>query len=117
MTLAPKLLAPAALVATLAAGTWFLGAVVATTTVAAIGLGAAWFGVCCVLAWRAGSARPALRRWLNGTLAVCALAGAFAFWWTTIRETEFNEPIVTGVPASKVPQGELGPIDPLAPQE
>lgn len=112
-----RLLACAAVILVLSAGVWFLGAVVAPTTWSAIGLGAAWFLVCCAIAWRAGKARPALRLALSGTLVACAAAGAFGFWWTTIRETEFNEPVVTGVPASKLPAGEIGPVDPLAPQE
>jgi hypothetical protein len=116
MRLAAKLLTPPLVVATLVAGVWFLGAVVAPSTEAAIALGAAWFVACVVAAWFVGRARPELRWWLSGTLVTCALAGAAGFWLTTIRETEVNEPIVTGVPASKVPASELGTVDPLAPQ-
>lgn len=116
MRLAPKLLAPPAVLLTLGAGVWFLGAVVASTTEAAIGLGAAWFAVCVVIALLVSRIRPQLRWWLRGTLIACALAGAFGFWFTTIRVTEVDEPLVTGVPASQLPQSERAPVDPLAPQ-
>lgn len=111
-----KLLAPLAVALTLVAGVWFLGASVAPTTMSAIGLGLAWFVVCGAIAWRIGRARPALRWPLGGTLVACAALGMGGFWWTTIRETEVDEPVVTGVPASELPAGELGPVDPLAPQ-
>jgi hypothetical protein len=116
MRLAAKLVAPPVVVVTLAAGVWFLGAVVAPSTLSAIVLGGVWFAVCGALAWLVGRARPELRLWLNGTVVACAVAGLAGLWWTTVRETEVNEPIVTGVPASKLPAGELGPVDPLAPQ-
>lgn len=109
-----RLLTPLAVVAALAAGVWFLGAVVAATTQAAILLGIAWFVVCCLVSVAIGRARPELRAWLAGTLVACAAAGTFGFWWTTIRETEVNETVATGIPASRV--GSLGTGDPLAPQ-
>jgi len=98
MKLAGKLLAPPAVVVTLATGVWFLGAFVAPTTNSAIALGAGWFVVCAVIAWLVGRARSELRWWLTGTLVACAVAGLAGFWWTTVRETEVDEPIVTGVP-------------------
>lgn len=111
-----KLLAPPAVVVALVAGVWFLGAVVAPTTVSAIALGGVWFAVCGVLCVLVARSRPELRLWLAGTLVACAVAGLAGLWWTTVRETEVDEPIVTGVPASKAPAEDLGGVDPLAPQ-
>jgi len=116
VSLPAKLLTPPVVVLTLLAGVWFLGAVVAPTTMSAIGLGAAWFAICIALCALAARWRRELRWWLGATLVACAVAGLAGFWWTTIRESEFNEPIPTGVPASQLPAGELGPVDPLAPQ-
>ena len=65
---------------------------------------------------RFGKARPELRLWLRGTFLACSALAVVGFWWTSIRETEVNERIVTGVPASQVAAADLGVADPLAPQ-
>ena len=116
MSLAQKLLAPPLVVLTLVAGVWFWSGVVAPGYWTAIGFGIAWFLVCSVIFGRAGKARPPLRPWLRGTFLACSAAALAGFWWTSIRETEVNERVATGVPASEVKAADLGVSDPLAPQ-
>ena len=116
MTVSPKLFAPPLVVLTLALGVWFWSGVVAPDYWTTIGFGVAWFVVCSMIFGRLGKGHPELRWWLRGTFLACAVLAVGVFYWTSVRETEFNEPVVTGVPASKVPAGELGPVDPLAPQ-
>jgi hypothetical protein len=116
MSLWQKLLAPPLVVLTLAAGVWFWSGVVAPDYWTTIGFGVAWFVACSVIFGRIGKARPQLRPWVRGTFLACSAAAVVGFWWTSIRETEVNERIVTGVPASEVAAAELGAVDPLAPQ-
>jgi hypothetical protein len=108
-----KLLAPPLVVLTLVAGVWFWSGVVAPGYWTTIGSGVAWFLVCSVIFGRIGKARPQLRWWLRGTFLACSVAALAGFWWTSIRETEVNERVVTGVPASEI--AAIG-VDPLAPQ-
>ena len=110
-----KLLAPPFVVLTLAAGVWFWSGVVAPGYWTAIGFGVAWFVVCSVIFGRVGKARPELRWWLRGTFLACSVAALVGFWWTSIRETEVNEQVVTGVPGEPA-RRTLGAVDPLAPQ-
>ncbi len=114
--LAQKLLAPPLVVATLVVGVWFWSGVVAPDYWTTIGFGAAWFVVCSVIFGRIGKARPDVRWWLRGTFLACSVAALAGFWWTSIRETEVDEQVATGVPASQVAAAELGGVDPLAPQ-
>ena len=116
MSLATKLLAPLFVVVTLVAGLWFWSGVVAPGYWSAIGFGVAWFVACSMIFGRIGKSRPPLRPWLRGTFLACSAIAVVGFWWTSIRETEVNEQIVTGVAASEVPAAELGASDPLAPQ-
>ncbi len=109
-----KLLAPPLVVLTLVAGVWFWGGVVAPDYWTTIGFAIAWFLVCSVLFGRLGKARPPLRPWLRGTFLACSAAALAGFWWTSIRETEVDERVATGVPASQV--AGPGGADPLAPQ-
>jgi hypothetical protein len=109
-----KLLAPPLVVATLVAGVWFWAGVVAPGYWTTIGFGAGWFVVCSAIFGRVGKARPQLRPWLRGTFLACSAAALVGFWWTSIRETEVDEAIATGVPASQ--GADLGVADPLAPQ-
>ena len=69
-----RIAAAIALVALLAVGIWFFGAVLATSTVAAIALSGGWLVACAVLAELAARRRPRLRWTLRGTLAVFAAA-------------------------------------------
>ncbi len=117
MSLAPKLLAVPFVIVVLAAGVWFWSGVVAPDYWTTIGFGVAWFVVCSVLFGRIGKARPELRWWVRGTFLACSVLAVAGFWWTSIRETEVNERVVTGVPASEVSNADLGgAADPLAPQ-
>jgi hypothetical protein len=116
MRIAAKLGVAIGIVALLTFGVWFLGAIVATAYLSAIALGAAWILVCGVGLELAGRRRPALRWTVRGTLAVFAVVGAAALYWTTVRETVVDEEIVTGVPASRLAPSERGAVDPLAPQ-
>ena len=65
---------------------------------------------------RIAKTRPELRPWLRGTFLACSALAIVGFWWTSIRETEVNEQVVSGVPASELSKAELGANDPLAPQ-
>jgi hypothetical protein len=116
MSLAAKLLAPPFVVVTLVAGLWFWSGVVAPGYWTAIGFGVAWFVACSMIFGRVGKSRPPLRPWLRGTFLACSAFAVVGFWWTSVRETEVNERIVTGVAASELPAAELGAVDPLAPQ-
>lgn len=116
MTLPAKLLAPPLVVLTLVVGVWFWSGVVAPGYASAIGFGVAWFVACSVLFGRIGKNRPALRWWLRGPFLACSVAALFAFYWTSIREVEVNETIVTGVAASELPAAQQPAVDPLAPQ-
>ncbi len=115
MTLLSKLLAPLAVIATLAAGTWFWGGVVAPGYTSAVVLVAAWFVLCSVLFGRAGKARPELRWWLRGTFLACSAVSLVAFYMTSLRDTVVNETLPDAVPASQL-ASEPGDLDPLAPQ-
>lgn len=114
MSLAAKLLAVPLVVLTIAAGLWFWSGVVAPGYWSTIVLGVLWFVACSVLFGRIGQRRPELRPWVRGTFLACSVAAAFAFYWTSVRDTVVDEEIVTGVPASRggLPAGG----DPLAPQ-
>jgi len=117
MSPAAKLLAPPFVVVTLVAGLWFWSGVVAPGYWSAIGFGVAWFVACSMIFGRIGKSRPPLRPWLRGTFLACSAIAVVGFWWTSVRETEVSEQIVTGVAASKVPAAEFGGTsDPLAPQ-
>lgn len=114
--LAQKLVAPPLVVLTLVVGVWFWSGVVAPDYWTTIGFGVAWFLVCSVIFGRVGKARPRLRLALRGTFLACSAAAVVGFWWTSLRETEVNEWVVTGVPASQLAAVDLGAADPLAPQ-
>ena len=114
MSLAAKLLAVPLVVLTIVAGLWFWSGVVAPGYWSTIILGVLWFVACSVLFGRIGKARPELRPWVRGTFLACSVAAAFAFYWTSVRDTVVDERIVTGVPASQA--AAPGGGDPLAPQ-
>ncbi|MBA3747325.1 MAG: DM13 domain-containing protein [Solirubrobacterales bacterium] len=116
MSRAPKLLAPVGVVVALVAGLWFWSGQVAPGYFSAIAFGVLWFVVCSIAFGRIGKRRPELRWWLRGPFLACSLVACVAFYWTSIRETEFNETIVTGVAASELPAADQPAVDPLAPQ-
>ena len=111
-----RLLTAPLVVVTLVTGLWFWSGVVAPGYWSAIVLGVAWFVACSVIFGRAGKTLPVLRPWLRGTFLACSVAALAGFWWTSLRDTVVDEPVVTGVPASKLKPGELRVADPLAPQ-
>jgi len=116
MSRAAKLLAVPAVVLVLLAGLWFWSGVVAPGYWSTIVLGVLWFLACSVLFGRVGKARPELKPWVRGTFLACSAAAAFAFYWTSVRDTVVDEEVVMGVPASQAPKEALGAGDPLAPQ-
>ena len=110
MSLAAKLTAVALVVLTIAVGLWFWSGVVAPDYWSTIVLGVLWFVACSVLFGRVGKDRPQLRPWVRGTFLACSVAAAFAFYWTSVRDTVVDEEIVTGVPASRAaPPGDGDP--------
>ncbi|MTD44693.1 hypothetical protein GKE82_10425 [Conexibacter sp. W3-3-2] len=112
-----RVAAPLALVAAVAAGTWFLGAIVARTTVAAIALTTVWFALLGLAVLLACRRDRALRLPLGGTFAAIAAVSLFGLWWGTVRETEVNERVDVGTPASALPAAERPAVeDLLAPQ-
>jgi len=116
VSLAPKLLAPLLVVVTLAAGLWFWSGVVAPGYWSTIVLGVLWFVACSVIFGRIGKSRPDLRPFVRGTFLLCAALAAFAFYWTSVRDTVVDEDVITGVPASQLPAASRDSADPLAPQ-
>lgn len=105
------------LVAILAAGLWFLGAVVAGGYVSAIALSTGWFVLVGVAVVAVCVRRAALRRWLGGGFAVVCAVSLFGLWFTTIRETEVDERPQLGTPASELPVADRPDVDDLlAPQ-
>ncbi len=62
----------------------------------------AWFCLVAGVALLALRRDPALRIPVLGTLAACAVVGAVAFYWTTIRDDTVSESVATGVKASEV---------------
>ncbi|MDQ3723560.1 MAG: hypothetical protein M3376_10970 [Actinomycetota bacterium] len=117
MSLAPKLLSPLLVIVTLGAGLWFWAGVVAPGYWSTIVLGVLWFVACSMIFGRVGTARPELKPWMRGTFLLCCVAAAFAFYWTSVRDTVVDEDVVTGVPASRLPASSQDTRDPLAPQE
>jgi len=115
MSLAPKLLAPPLVLLTLLVGLWFWGSVVAPGYWSTIGLCVAWFVACSMIFGRVTNAQPELLWWVRGTFLAASVFAVGAFYWTSIRDKEVNEQIVTGAPASEVAPAP-GAVDPLAPQ-
>jgi hypothetical protein len=95
---------------------WFWSGVVAPGYWSTIVLGVLWFVACSVIFGRIGKARPDLRPFVRGTFLLCAALAAFAFYWTSVRDTVVDEDVVTGVPASQLPAASRDSADPLAPQ-
>ena len=117
MPLATRILTIPAVVIVLLAGLWFWSGVIAPGYYWSIGLGFAWFIAVSFIIGKLRKEFPELNWYLRGTFLACALAATFAFYWTSIRETEVNEDIATGVPASQLDGAQAAPTeDPLAPQ-
>jgi hypothetical protein len=106
--LALKLLAIPAVVVTLLVGLWLIASVIAPSYWTSIAGGVAWFVVVSLVLGRIYKGRPDLKLPLRGTFLLAAAAAAFAFYWTSIREEEVNEQVVTGEPADRAGGGDAG---------
>jgi len=101
----------------LAVGLWFWAGVVAPGYDASIALGVAWFVVVSVLAGGIAKRRPELRLVLRATFLGATAVTLGAFGWTSLRETEVNERLETGTPASRLAPEQRPEVDDLlAPQ-
>jgi len=100
--LALRLLAVPVVVAVLVLGLWLVAGRIAGGYWTSIGLGAAWFVLASFGFGRLTKARPAFRPFVRGAFAATALAAVVAFYWTSVRETTIDEPVVTGVPAGGI---------------
>lgn len=98
------LLAPLAVVATLAAGLWVLGGILATGKWSAVAISVAWFFVVSAVAARVVRRDPRLRVPVRGTFVACAAVASVAFYWTSVRKSEVDEAIA--VPAAAIAPAE-----------
>lgn len=113
------LAAVAAVLLVLVGGLWFWAGVVAPGYWSAVVLGVLWCVAVSVAAGRAGKALPSVKRTLRVTSILALAALAAGSYWTSVRETTVDEPIVQGAPASSLSPEELAQElgeDPLAPQ-
>ncbi|MBA2349494.1 MAG: hypothetical protein H0V81_14495 [Solirubrobacterales bacterium] len=106
----------------LAAGLWFWSGVVAPGYRSSIALGVLWCVLVVVLAGRVGGRLPELKRTLRATTTAAVVVLLAGTYWTSIRETEVNEVVEVGAPASSLSEEELAEeagvapgVDPLAP--
>lgn len=101
----------------LALGLWLWAGVVAPGYDSSIALGVAWFGAVAVLGGRVAERHPELRLVLRATFLSATAVTLGAFWWTSLRETEVNERLETGTPASRLAPEQRPEVDDLlAPQ-
>lgn len=92
----------------LVAGLWLTAGVLAPSYTTSLIAGVAW----CVLAIMGLNrlARPtAVRRAVRVSTAVCAVALAGAFWWTSVRDVRVDEDVAVGVAASELAEP-AGPV-------
>jgi hypothetical protein len=92
----------AVLLTVLGAGMLAFGRLVDDFTVS-IALQVLWFALVAIAGILYARRTPGLLRPVAGTLAACAVLGGFGFYWTTARDVEVNERVVTGVKASALP--------------
>jgi len=106
-----------AVLTALVVGLWFWAGVVAPGYYSSIALGVAWFVAVSVLVGAVAKRRPGLRRVLRGSFLTATAVTLAAFAWTSIRETEVNERLDSGTPASSLaPEQRPEVEDLLAPQ-
>ncbi len=91
-----------AVVVVLAAGLWFWAGVVAPGYFESIAAGVIWFVVVSVAVGRIGKRQPAVRRAMRWTFSAATVATLAVAYWTSVRETRVDEPLETGVPASRL---------------
>lgn len=89
----------AILLLALGAGTLAFGRLIDDFS-ASIALQVLWFALVAGAGILYARRTPGLLRPVAGTLAACAVLGGFVFYWTTARDVEVNERVVTGVKAS-----------------
>lgn len=106
--------AAAGLLAVLAAGIWFLGAVVAWSTNSAVVLTGLWFVLLGAGILILDRRRPALRWVLRGTFVATTVALLTVGAYTSLHETTVNETLETGTPASRAAPAQVDDL--LAPQ-
>lgn len=108
-----------AVVLALVAGLWFWSSIVAPGYRSSIALGVLRCVLVVVAAGRIGGRLPELKRTLRLTTSVAVVVLVAETYWTSVRETEVNEPVEIGAPASSLTEEELAEetgVDPLAPQ-
>ena len=95
--IAPRLLAAAAMVVLLAAGTLAFGRVSDDASMA-MGLTAIWWGLVFAGGVLIALRRPAFRWWLAAGYVLVALVAGVVLVLPTLRDKEVNEKVVTGAP-------------------
>jgi hypothetical protein len=98
----------AVLLGVIGAGMLAFGRLVDDFTISVV-LQTLWFAAVAAGALLYARRRPGLLRPVAGALAACAIVGAAGFWWTTIRDVEVNERVVTGVKASELAPAPAAP--------
>ena len=107
MTAAPPLLrflAVPLVVAVLLAGLYLFAGAIAPGYFTSIGFGAAWMLVAGVTLSQLAKRVPGLRWWVRGAVIATSVAVGAWFALTSIGDTTVNEEVVTGVPASNLPE-------------
>lgn len=108
MTAAPPLrlrfLAVPLVVAVLLAGLYLFAGAIAPGYFTSIGFGAAWMLVAGVTLSQLAKRVPGLRWWVRGAVIATSVAVGAWFALTSIGDTTVNEKVVTGVPASNLPE-------------
>jgi hypothetical protein len=96
-----RILVVPAVAAVLVAGLYVAAGRITNDYDASIALAVVWLVVASAIIGRAVKRwRPDLRAWARaGTVLTCVSVAAW-FYWTSIRETEVDEQVVTGVPMS-----------------
>jgi hypothetical protein len=107
-SLAAKLAAAAAVAGVFVPGLFVVSGLIAPGYDSSIALGVAWFVAASVALGRLTKRRPELRPWTRGAFLLTAAVTAFAFYWTSIRETEVDEDVAKGTRASELPRAERG---------
>ena len=99
--LAVKLLAIPAVVIFLLAGLWLFAGLIAPGYDSSIALGIVWFFVASFLLGRLTRVRRDLKLPVRATFLVVAIAAGAIFAWTTFRDDEVDEEVVTAAPSAE----------------
>src|SRR3954454_1182496 len=118
MTAAPPLplrfLVVPLVVAVLLAGLYLFAGAIAPGYFTSIGFGAAWMLVAGVTLSQLAKRAPGMRWWVRGPVIATSVAVGAWFALTSIGDTTVNERVVTGVPASNLPERSAGTEPPPA---